>query len=138
VKAPVLVDTGPLVALLSRTDEHHAWSGTQFQQLAPPVLTCEAVISEACFLLRGQRGGGAAVMQLVSRGVVALAFRLEEELEPVATLMTRYRDTPMSLADGCLVRMSELLAGSRVLTLDGDFRVYRKNRREAIPLITPP
>jgi predicted nucleic acid-binding protein len=90
-----------------------------------PVLSCEAVLSEACFLLRNARGGDEAVLKLVARGLVRLHFRLESETGPVRRLLSRFSNVPMSLADACLVRMSEQVSNSVLLTLDRDFKVYR-------------
>ena len=133
----VLLDTGPLVAFLSAADAHHRWVREQWEQLSPPLLTCEAVITETAFLLQRQRKSRAALFELIRRGVVRLDFALDEELSAVAASVERYADVPMSLADACLVRMSELWAGSRVFTLEDDFHLYRRHGRQSIPLITP-
>ena len=133
----VLVDTGPLVAFLSAADAYHEWVREQWEQLSPPMLTCEAVITEAAFLLQRQRKSRAALFELIRRGVVRMDFALMEELTAVAALVGRYGNIPMSLADACLVRMSELWADSRIFTLDEDFRLYRRHGRQAIPLIAP-
>lgn len=137
MKQQVLLDTGPLVAFLDRKDRYHDWSLAVWDEIQPPLLTCESVLSEACFLLRESEGDETAVLELVERGVVGIKFDLETELSSVRRLLARYRDVPMSLADGCLVRMSELLARSALLTVDSDFRIYRKSGRQVIPLIAP-
>ncbi len=137
MKPIVLVDTGPLVALLNRRESHHDWVRQQFSLLQPPLLTCEAVLSEACFLLRDIPAGADALWQLVSRGVVVVRFDLGSEVTSVARLMKRYANVPMSLADACLVRMAELQTDSSVLTLDAHFRIYRKNGRQVIPALLP-
>ena len=103
----VLLDTGPLVAFLNRRDQHHEWALAQWACAKPPFLTCEAVLAEACFLLRRSSGGSQALMQLLVRGVVSTPFRLEEELPAVSKLLFRYASVPMSLADACIVRMAE-------------------------------
>ena len=128
----VLLDTGPLVAFLNRRDRYHKWAIGQWERCAPPLLTCEAVVAEACFLLRNLHGGSRSVIELVKRGVVAVAFDLQAEAAPIARLMTRYADVPMSLADACLVRMTELQEDSLVLTMDQDFHVYRRHGRQAV------
>ncbi|MFO1186377.1 MAG: PIN domain-containing protein [Alphaproteobacteria bacterium] len=132
-----IVDAGPLVAFLNRHDPHHAWSSEQFVRLKRPIITCETVLSETCFLLR--RGGidPDHALALVARGALRIAFSLADEVESVRALMNRYRDVGMSLADACLVRMSELHARSEVMTIDRDFEVYRRNGRRTIPLIAP-
>jgi predicted nucleic acid-binding protein len=134
----VLVDAGPLVALVNPRDAWHEWVRSQFDEIVPPLVTCEAVLSEACFLARRAHGGTAGVLGLVDRGVVVLGFALKDHFGAVAALMRQYSNVPMSLADACLVRLSELVSDGVVLTLDGDFRIYRRHRRQKIPLLIPP
>ena len=134
---PLLVDAGPLVALLSERDRYHSWARQAFARTTPPLRTCEAVLSEAWYLLRLTRRGQTAVLEFVERGLVTVDFALSSELAAVRRLVTRYRDRPMSLADACLVRMAELYDEAAVLTLDSDFTIYRKNGRQVIPLIEP-
>lgn len=133
----VVVDTGPLVALLNRSDRHHDWVRQVLDTVEPPVFTCEAVVSEACFLLARIRDGQDAVLELLSKDILKVDFRLSSEVESVRALMQKFQSVPMSFADACLVRMSELEPRSRILTLDSDFRVYRRNRRQAIPTVMP-
>ena len=132
-----LIDTGPLVAFLNRRDSWHSWSRDRFAELEAPVETCEAVIAEAAFLLRQHPGGAESLMALLTRRLVVCTFRLEDSTERVADLMRRYATVPMSLADACLVRMSEERPRARILTLDPDFRLYRRLGRQVIPLISP-
>lgn len=134
----VLLDTGPLVALLNARETHHAWVKSQFATLRPPVFTCEPVLTEACHLLRQIPTGREAVMSLLLRGVIAVDLALEAEAEAVEALLRRYRDLPMSLADACLVRMAELNGRCRILTFDSDFEVYRRNVRQPIEVLRPP
>lgn len=133
----VIIDSGPLVAFFNRTDRFHQWAKEKWEGIAPPLLTCEAVLAETCFLLRHLPGGSRAVLELVNRGVIQTPFQLEDEVQSIMSLMSRYSDVPMSLADACLVRMAEQHAQSRVLTLDGDFLIYRKNNRRVIPVLIP-
>lgn len=132
-----ICDAGPLVALLSERDRYHRWAKEAFARIAPPVLTCEIVLAEAWHLLRGRANGQAALLVLLSTGGIAIEFSLADELSAVRRLVARYQDRPMSLADACLVRMSELVDDSSVITLDEDFHVYRRNGRQVIPLISP-
>jgi len=136
-KGPVIIDTGPLVALLNRRERHHAWAREQFALVEPPAITCEAVITETCFLVRDIDEGIDSLMQLLQRGVVKVSFNLTNELPTISRLLKRYASVPMSLADACLVRMAELYTASTVLTLDSDFRVYRKSGRTVIPTRIP-
>jgi len=138
MKQRVICDTGPLVAFFNRQDRHHEWAVAQWDRIEPPLLTCEAVVSEACFLLQTTSGGSAGVLELVRRGVVNLAFTFSDNVDPVATLMKKYAGVPMSFADACLVRMTELYDTSAMITLDSDFTFYRKHIRRAIPLLMPP
>ena len=134
----VILDTGPLVAFLNRQDTYHDWSVAQWNEIFPPMLTCEAVLSEACFLLRRQDKGIKHIFELLRRKAIHVPFRLTENNAPVADLMQKYENIPMSLADACLVRMAEMLDESSIFTLDDHFTVYRKNKRQVIPLLVPP
>ena len=133
----VLLDTGPLVASINRSDRYHEWTRTWLAEIVPPMQTCEAVLAEACLLLQKYPGGSAAVLELVHRGIVAVGFALEPHVVSVSKLMSKYANVSMSLADACLVRMSELDSQCTVLTLDNDFRIYRRHGRQVIPLIMP-
>jgi uncharacterized protein len=132
----ILADAGFLIALLNRRDHHHAWAKSQAARLAPPWYTCESALSEAFHLL-GARGGPALAALLRSRALV-VAFELEHHLEAVLALLKKYGDVPMSLADACLVRMTETLDDAIVLTTDSDFRVYRRHSRQSVPCVLPP
>lgn len=135
--ATVLLDTGPWVALHCRDDRFHDWACAQFAQITGPLLTCEAVVAETCFLLA--RGGHdpAKALALLSRGVIRIGMTLGAEATSVQTLFERYDNVPASLADACLVRMSELYEPCRVFTLDSDFHIYRRHGRKVIPLLRP-
>ncbi len=131
-----IADTGLLVAYLDPDDQHHAWAVRQFERFSS-LLTCEAVLSEACFLARRQHKGAARVMGLLTEGVLEIGLTLVGEELPVAALMAQYASVPMSFADACLVRMSELHPACSVVTTDSDFFTYRRNGREAIPVTSP-
>jgi predicted nucleic acid-binding protein len=131
----VLVDAGFLIALLSRRDRHHRWAAMQSPRLALPWKTCEAVLSEA-FHLVGSRGRP-GLAALLRRGAVVTAFDLGDDLDRVLTLMLKYADVPMSLADACLVRMSETSADPVIVTTDADFTIYRRHGRQVVPSVTP-
>jgi predicted nucleic acid-binding protein len=131
----VLVDTGFLVALLSRRDGNHRWAAAQSQRFPPPWSTCEAVLSEAFHLLEAH--GAPALAALLRRRAVLPTFALGEDFERALKLMEKYADVPMSLADACLVRMTEALADPVLLTTDTDFRVYRRHSRQAVPCVIP-
>lgn len=131
----VLVDAGFLVALLNKQDAHHQWAVTQSAGLPPPWSTCEAALSEAYHLL-GKRGAP-TLGALLRRSALAVPFELSKNVDPVATLIEKYSGIPMSLANACLVRMTETFADPVVLTTDRDFHVYRRHGRQVVPCVTP-
>ncbi len=135
--APLLADTGLLVAFLHADDQYHEWAVSQFKSHPLPFLTCDAVLTEATYVLAREGMPREHVLDLVATGTVVVAFNPNAEAEAVAVLLARYSDVPMDYADACLVRMAELYPEASVLTVDSDFHVYRKNRRSAIPVITP-
>jgi uncharacterized protein len=137
VKSKVIVDTGPLVALLTKQEVHHDWTLAQFDAIEAPLLTCEAVVTEAMFLMRDRARGREQILQLLKSGLISIDFYLNQHVDDILNMVQRYNNIPMSLADACLVRMSELHPQSHVFTLDSDFQVYRKNSRHVIPTIAP-
>jgi len=137
VKPVTLLDTGPLVAFLHRRDRYHQWASEQFSRINPPMYTCEPVLTEACYLLANLPGGSQSVLKMLETGAVKLTLHVEEELTSLKTLMTRYKNVPMSLADACMVRLSEINVDAVVLTIDSDFMIYRKHGRHIVPVIMP-
>lgn len=134
---PNIFDSGVLVALIDKREQFHLWATEQTQNLNPPFITCEAVITETCFLLRHIHQGKEAVLSMIEDEILQIDFSLSSEISKIKTLMNKYENVPMSLADACLVRMSELIDNSVVFTLDSDFLIYRKNGKEKISLIIP-
>lgn len=132
----ILVDTGPLVAYFNGQDQHHEWALEYFRLHPAPYLTCEAVLAEADHLLEKANVPPNTIFESIRSGALVIGFALAEHLTAVERLKLIYKDVPMSLADACLVRMAELLEGAKVMTLDSDFRIYRKHRRHVIPLIS--
>ena len=133
----VILDTGPLVALLDADEEHHAWAVDQMKDIQAPLLTCDAVISEACFLLLGNDRAVGQIAEYFNRGVLDSQFRFSECHKRIFPFMKKYRDVPMAFADACLVCMVEDISSSVVFTLDEDFRIYRQQGRRLIPVICP-
>ncbi len=130
-----IADTGLLVALARDNDQHHEWAANIAEQIEWPALTCEAVLAETAFHLRSSE----EVIGMLRDHVVRVAFDCESHLHSLYDLARRYADRHPDLADLCLIRMSELYPRHTVLTTDeADFRVYRRNKREAIPLLYPP
>ena len=134
---PSLLDTGPLVSFLASGLRHHAWTVEQWKRLRPPLLTCEPVLTEATFLLKREGRETDALFTLLERGVIRIALAVQEEQSDLHTLMLRYRNRPMSLADACLVRLSEIHTAGEVFTLDSDFRIYRRHGNRVIPVLMP-
>ena len=133
----VLVDAGAIVSFLDRREQYHAAVDGLFRELPKPFYTCESVVSEAYFLFRRSTIAQQKVIGLITSGAVVIDFSLAYEIEGVAALLKKYENVPMSLADACLVRMSEVSSGTLVFTLDSDFKIYRRNRNKLIPLIMP-
>jgi predicted nucleic acid-binding protein len=133
----VVVDTGPLVALLNRRERHHSWVAKVMDSIEPPLFTCDPVLSEACFLLQHIDGGSDAVLELVARGLVRSDFHVMAEVDAIRALMKKFASVPMSVAEACLVRMTELDQKSVVLTLDSDFKIYRRSKRQIVPTLMP-
>lgn len=133
----LILDTGPWVALHCRGDTHHEWAKGQFAQHPAPFLTCETVVAETCFLLARSEFDPSRALTLIEKGVVRVSLSLAEQVGAVQALFDRYDKAPASLADACLVRMSELFDPCRVLTLDRDFSVFRRHGRKVIPVLSP-
>jgi predicted nucleic acid-binding protein len=130
-----IVDTGFLVALMEAHDAYHGWAADLAGQLSWPALTCESVLSEAAFHVHSSE----APLKMLSDGLLQIAFDVPKQLEHLRDLAARYADRRPDLADLCLIRMSELYPRHVVVTVDEeDFRVYRRNKREAIPVLCPP
>jgi predicted nucleic acid-binding protein len=132
-----LTDSGPLVALLNHRDEHHEWACEQFKHFSASLLTCEGAITEATHMLQFDGLPPWGVLGLIERKIVSVQFNLESNLDRVLSLMKKYADTPMDFVDACLVAMAEEKRDCRLLTLDSDFRIYRRFERQTIPLIAP-
>jgi predicted nucleic acid-binding protein len=132
-----IIDASVIVALLDERDYFHHWAVREWATIQAPLLTCDAVITESCYLLRNVHEGKEAVISLVKRQIIQVSFNLNEEAGVIETLMRRYRSVPMSFADACLVRMSEQILNSIIMTLDSDFKIYRKYRNQEIPVIMP-
>lgn len=129
-----IADTGFLVAFANRRDAHFPWAFALAEHIHEPLLTCEAVLAETAYHLKNSQ----LVLRMLETGLVRLAFEIDQHRLELAALAKRYADRQPDLADLCLIRMSELNPQLPVITVDGDFRVYRRNRREVIPLIFPP
>ncbi len=132
---PVLLDTGPIVALLDRSEQYHQACTEAVVELGAPLVTCEAVLAEACYLLRGIAGAPKAVLENVESGVFLVPYRIAGNTATIAKLLTKYANVPMDLADACLVDMAAAYGTGKILTLDSDFRIYRWGRHRAFELL---
>ena len=131
----ILVDASFLIALWRKNDQNHPWAVRQARLHPPPWITCEAVLSEADHLLSPD---GCATLRIACRrGALRLSFPPDEGLIPILDLMDKYADVPMSVADACLVRLTETLPDPLVLTTDSDFKIYRRQGRRSVPVRMP-
>jgi predicted nucleic acid-binding protein len=130
-----IADTGFIVAFGNQGDHHHIWAVDIAKNITEPLITCEAVLAEAIFHL----GSSSYVLSLVRDEMLRLSFDINRNLQPLGELARRYEDRKPDLADLCLIRMSELNPRYTVITVDeNDFRVFRRNKREVIPILCPP
>ena len=136
MRSGTLLDTGPIVAYLYSRDAYHDWALEAFSEVQPPAITCEAVLTEACFLIERNRWPAMRVLEYVLESEIRIGLQLEHEIEAIRGLMQRYANVPMSLADACLVRLAEI-SDLPICTLDHDFAIYRAGRRRSLTLITP-
>jgi predicted nucleic acid-binding protein len=132
---PVLLDTGVIVALLDRSERNHGVCAETVQGTAGPLVTCEAVIAESCYLLRGIPGAPEAVIENVSVGIFQIPFQLSRESAGVKGLLRKYRDRKIDLADACLIRLAEISGSADILTLDRDFAVYRWGKNKTFHIL---
>lgn len=133
----MIVDTGPLIAYFDRSERHHGWVVERLEGQESALLVCEPVLTEACYLLARFPKAQDTLLELVANGALDLAFSVRDHVDDVRQLLRKYRDTPMSLADACIVRMAEINDGDAVLTLDSDFLVYRRRDRAPLEVIHP-
>ena len=132
---PILLDTSCIVALLDRSERHHRQAVEVVSASDSPLITCEAVIAESCYLLREFKGAAEAVLENVDRGIFVVPYRLSGSAADVLKLMKKYANVPMDFADGCLVDMASDYQTGRILTLDADFRIYRWSKNRPFDLL---
>jgi len=130
-----IADTGFIVAFGNQGDHHHIWAVDLAKSITEPLITCEAVLAEAIFHL----GSSSYVLSLLHNEMLRLNFDVTRNLQSLTELARRYADRRPDLADLCLIRMSELYPRYTIITVDeNDFRVFRRNKREVIPILCPP
>ena len=132
---PVLVDTGAIVALLDRSERRHEACAAAVEEIEAPLITCEAVIAESCYLLRRLTGASEAVLENVAAGIFQIPFQLSQEAAGVRQILRKYRDRQIDLADACLIRLADEFGTADILTLDGDFAVYRWGKNRAFRML---
>ena len=132
---PVLLDTGVIVALLDRSERLHEACAEAVRELEAPLITCEAVIAESCYLLRKLAGAAEAVIDNVAAGIFQIPFQLSQEAAGVKQILRKYRDRQIDLADACLIRLADEFGTADILTLDRDFAVYRWGRNRAFRML---
>lgn len=134
---PALLDTGVIVACLDRSERFHQTCLDAISRLASPLVTCEAVIAESCYLLRRLPGAPEAVVANVGAGIFRLPFSLAESAHQVARILRKYQDQEIDLADACLMQLATALGIGEILTLDGDFEQYRWGRNNKFEMLIP-
>jgi predicted nucleic acid-binding protein len=135
---PVLLDTGFIVALLDRSERHHKGCTAAIAEIDAPLLTCEAVLAEACYLLRGIKNAPDAVLKNVENGTFLVSYRVAGKTAALRRLLKKYADVPMDFADACLVDMADEYQTGRILTLDRDFHIYRWGKNHPFDLVVKP
>ncbi len=125
----IIIDTGPLVALINSSDRHHLWARSTVRQISEPMLTCDAVLSEALFLVSGSKNGISRFTDILASGAIHSDFATDSNIRELAFLIGKYNTLPMSFADACLVRLSEIHEGATVLTIDSHFSDIQKKWR---------
>jgi uncharacterized protein len=133
-----IIDTGPLVSLLTPSEPYHLWTKEQYQNASSALLSCEAVLTEAAhFLSKSRFGGVKLLIDFVNNAPIHLPFSYAQNRMEIRELIEKYADVPMSFADACLIRLSELYPDAPILTLDSDFLIYRRNKNERLPVVLP-
>jgi len=132
---PVLLDTGVIVALLDRSERLHEACAEAVRELEAPLITCEAVIAESCYLLRNLAGAAEAVIENVASEIFQVPLQLSREAASVKQILRKYRDRQIDLADACLIRLADEFGTADILTLDQDFAVYRWGRNKAFRML---
>jgi predicted nucleic acid-binding protein len=136
MNASALIDTGAILALLDRDDEWHSACHHAFNATSLPLLTTEAVLTEAFHLTSRDLGDIRGLWTLLSAGSVRLAVITHEELPDIHSLMTRYRDRPMDFADATLVHLAARESLSLIITIDhDDFETYRIGGRKRFTIL---
>src|SRR5258708_22036953 len=132
---PVLLDTGFIVALLDRSENFHKTCAQTVREVEAPLVTCEAVITESCYLLRNLSGASEAAIENIAAGIFQVPFQLSRETAAVKQLLRKYKDRKIDLADACLIRLADQFRTADILTLDRDFAIYRWGKNKPFRML---
>jgi uncharacterized protein len=132
---PVLLDTGVIVALLDRSERFHQPCAKAIRDLDAPLISCEAVIAEVCYLVRNLPGAAEVVIENIAVGIFQISFQLSQETNGIRQSLRKYRDRQIDLADACLIRLADHFETPEILTLDSDFKIYRWGRNKPFRLL---
>jgi hypothetical protein len=132
----VLVDAGPLVAVLNGRDRHHRVCVDALRRMRAPLLSTWMPVTEAMYLLDFSMAAQDALLEMVERGALQIVELLPDDLPAIRRLMKKYRDQPMEFADASLVQVATRLGLNEILTLDRrDFSVYRLARGRSFRIL---
>jgi predicted nucleic acid-binding protein len=132
-----LLDTGPLVALLDRSDAQHEWSTSRMREVSRPLIVCEAVVSEVCFLLADLPRARQQLRLWMQSEFITHVPLSSTLVGRAMLLMERYANVPMSFADACIIALAEQAQQTRIFTLDRDFLIYRRMDNQPLALLAP-
>ena len=132
---PVLLDTGVIVALLDRSEKFHKTCAQTVREVEAPLVTCEAVITESCYLLRNLSGASEAVIENITAGIFQVPFQLSRDTAGVKQVLRKYKDRKIDLADACLIRLADQFGTADILTLDQDFTIYRWGKNKPFRML---
>lgn len=134
-----IIDTGPLAALIDKRDAWHQWTVNRVKEIRPPLITCEAILSECCFVLMRSGIELTHLFNFIAKGdlQVKSPFIHVSDQERVIKIIDNYQSLPASFADACLVHMYETIRMAKVFTLDDHFTVYRTSAGNPLSLIIP-
>jgi uncharacterized protein len=135
---PVLLDTGFIVALLDRSEHLHKACARTVREVEAPLVTCEAVIAESCYLLRNLSGASEAVIENIAAGIFQVPFQLSRDTAGVKQVLRKYKDRKIDLADACLIRLADQFGTADILTLDHDFAIYRWGKNKQFRVLPGP
>jgi uncharacterized protein len=133
----ILIDTGVIFALFDQDEWAHERCVRALESIHSPLVTCEAVITESCYMLRHRKDAVDAMLANVETGFFGIPLQTSRSAPQIREILRKYRDTPADFADACLIHMANELDTGDILTLDRDFRHYRWRRNRSFRLLIP-